>query len=316
MSATVSVVMPVRNGQDYVAEALDSLLAQTLADFELIVIDDGSTDRTPSILADYASKDARIVLLRTDGTGIVGALNLGLARAVGDYVARMDADDIALPARLAEQKAALDRQPHILVVGSAATRIDAAGRTVGTLSVPIAAADVEAALPKANPMLHPTVMMRRQAVEVVGGYRNALTHAEDYDLWLRLDHIGDLANLDAMLMKLRRHDGQISRAKRLDQRAASAMARLLDTMVRNGEAEPVDMSVDFHAALVRHLRYRLEDRRRILPSEAPDLAVMLRAASRANLLAPSETKTLCRRLVFQDGLRRNWALPFKLWLGR
>ena len=316
MAPNISVVMPVRNGQAYLRAALDSILTQSFGDFEFLIVDDGSNDDTPAILAAAAQSDRRIRVLRSTGSGIVAALNLGLASATGIYVARMDADDVSLPGRFAAQLAVLDAMPGLAAIGSAATEIDAGGKAGGHIGVPLSADDVRAALHHTNPIIHPTVMMRREAVERVGLYRNALTHAEDYDLWLRLSRIGDIVNLAEPLLNFRRHGDQISTTKRLDQRAATALARQLSERSEAGYAEPDDMSVTLHMALRRHLLDVLRDPRPLARGDGKDIAVMLRAASRAKLMSSGEMVKLGRRLGLEARLPKAWLLPFQLWLGR
>lgn len=310
MKTLVSVLMPVRNGQAFLREAADSILSQSLRDFEFVVVDDGSTDATPAILADLAAADRRVVPLRTGGTGIVPALNLGLSRSTGAFVARMDADDVALPSRLATQADILTRTRGLVALGSAATAIDAKGRTLEEIRVPTQPADVRAALARSNPVLHPTVMMRRHTAVEAGGYRAALTYAEDYDLWLRLARRGAIANLAAPLTRLRRHGGQISTQRRLEQRAATALARLLDA--GRGTAGG-DLSVSLHAALTRFLLEWGESRPRLAAGEAKDLAVMLRVANRARLLTRGEVRSLALGLVAAGA---GAGLPLKLLLRR
>jgi glycosyltransferase involved in cell wall biosynthesis len=138
------------------------------------------------MLAGFRARDRRVVVLKSPGHGIVDALNAGLAAAKGEFVARMDADDIALPGRLAAQVEAMRAEPTLLALGTAATEIDADGTRQGEIAVATGSAAIRERMQRENPLLHPTVTMRREAVLAVGGYRRALTHAEDYDLWLRL----------------------------------------------------------------------------------------------------------------------------------
>jgi glycosyltransferase involved in cell wall biosynthesis len=125
----VSIVMPVRDGERFLQSAIDSVLAQSFTDFELIVIDDGSSDSTLAILAEAARRDPRIVVVSKGSMGIVAALNLGLAMARSPLVARLDADDIALPGRLARQVETMQRDPVLGVLGGFAELIDESGRT-------------------------------------------------------------------------------------------------------------------------------------------------------------------------------------------
>jgi glycosyltransferase involved in cell wall biosynthesis len=123
----ISVLMPIRNGEKYLAEALDSVVAQTLPDFEFIIVDDGSTDSTPALLASYAGYDPRFKILTRDHVGPVEALNIGLAEARGTYIARMDGDDICLPQRFEKQANYLRDHPECVLVGSRVMLIDPEG---------------------------------------------------------------------------------------------------------------------------------------------------------------------------------------------
>jgi hypothetical protein len=204
----VSVVLPVYNAERFVGEAIDSILAQTLTDLELIVIDDGSTDATAAILADRAAQDPRIRLVTRENRGLTATLNEGVSIARAEYVAIMNADDVALAERLERQAAFLDAHPAVAAVGSQTRLILADGTAGPSVSLPQSPAEVRAFLPKASPLAHPAVMFRRAAVIAAGGYRPQIEPAEDYDLWLRLAERHDLANLPQVLLHYRVHGGQ------------------------------------------------------------------------------------------------------------
>jgi glycosyltransferase involved in cell wall biosynthesis len=195
MTPLVSILMPVRNEERYLPAALRSIAAQTLADWELVAVDDGSTDATPAILAEAAGRDPRIRVLRPAERGLVPALNAGLAACRGDLVARMDGDDIAHPRRLAEQSAFLAAEPQVGLVATVFRHFPRNGLRVGMLAYEAwqnALSTHEAVLADLfveSPFVHPSVMFRREAVLAVGGYRD-LGWAEDYDLWLRLAAAG------------------------------------------------------------------------------------------------------------------------------
>jgi glycosyltransferase involved in cell wall biosynthesis len=225
----LTVLLPVRDGEAYLDEAINSIRRQSFTDFELLVVDDGSGDRSAAIAARHAAEDPRVRLLDSPGDGLVAALNFGIAEAGADLVARMDADDIALPARFERQMARLAGEPDLLVLGTATTRIDAHGNRLGVAMPPLDPADVERVLERVNPIAHPTVIMRRRAVEAAGGYRPAYLRAEDYDLWLRLAERGRLANLAEPLLDYRiggRFRPQVFARQVLSEMAARAAARL------------------------------------------------------------------------------------------
>ncbi len=231
----VSVVLPVRNGGAYLAPAIDSILTQTFTDFELIVVDDGSTDGTAAMLASIS--DPRLIVVAGPAAGIVAALNTGLARARADLIARMDADDIALPGRFAAQVAYLDANPAVAALGSAVILIDADGRDLEPVGYPQSPEAIRALEPHVHFMAHPTVMMRAAAVRAVGGYRAQFVAAEDADLWLRLGDTHDLANLAEPLLRYRTHAGQFSAVKRAEGRRAVALAAFLASERRAGRGE-------------------------------------------------------------------------------
>jgi glycosyltransferase involved in cell wall biosynthesis len=207
MSApTISVLMPVFNAERYVAAAVESVLVQTLGDFEFIIIDDGSTDRSPAILAEFARRDSRIRLLRQANTGHSVAMNEGLRLCRGEFVARMDADDISRPERFQQQVTFLRAHPECVLVGCGLLRIDADGDPLCEELLPETHEPIEERLLAGQGAIcHPATMIRRQAMVRVGGYREAFHGAEDHDLWLRLGEIGRLANLPDVLFLSRIH---------------------------------------------------------------------------------------------------------------
>lgn len=191
----VSILMPIRDEERFLATALRSLTAQTFKDWELVAVDDGSTDDTPRILADAAGFDPRIRVITSEGQGLVPALNTGLAACRAPLVARMDGDDISHSVRLAEQVAFLAAHDTVGLVacsfrhfprqevGMGMVRYEQWQNQLVTHEAILADLFVE------SPFVHPSVMFRRQAVEAIGGYRD-MGWAEDYDLWLRLATAG------------------------------------------------------------------------------------------------------------------------------
>ncbi len=191
----VSVLMPVRNEARFLPATLDSLYRQTFTDWELVAVDDGSTDATPAILAKAMAKDRRVRVLTMPGQGLVPALNGGLAACRAPLLARMDGDDIAHPRRLELQTAYLDAHPDVGLLASRFRHFPRSGLRVGMLAYEtwqnsLACHDaVLRDLYVESPFVHPTVMLRRDALRAVGGYRDR-GWAEDYDLWLRLISAG------------------------------------------------------------------------------------------------------------------------------
>ena len=196
----VSVVMAVHNGARYVRLAIDSVLAQDLTDLELVIVDDGSSDETPAIIASYA--DARIVYVRNQtNLGQTRSLNVGLARARAEFVARIDADDVYLPGKLSRQYALMQSRSDVAICGTAAIKIDADGNAFGTYVPPTRSDDVRFVLCQRVPVCHVSVIMRRASILAVGGYDERYRYAADYALWSVLaQSVPRSVNLDERLM--------------------------------------------------------------------------------------------------------------------
>lgn len=228
----VSVVMPVRNGERFLREALDSTLAQTLPDFELIAVDDGSTDATPEILAEVAGRDPRLRVHRQEPGGLTVALNAGCALARAALVARMDADDVMLPDRLERQVQCLDRHSEVALLGGGIVLVDEAGREI----------DREPGRARLdflvrNELTHATVMMRADAFRALGGYR--LDQSEDYDLWLRFDERYGVATVAEPVIRYRLHPGQFSVTALERQALGFLCVREAAVTRRRGEPDPL-----------------------------------------------------------------------------
>jgi glycosyltransferase involved in cell wall biosynthesis len=203
-SPGISVLMPVYNAERYVGEAVKSILKQTYTDFEFIIINDGSTDRSLQILQHYAQQDNRIHLISRENCGLVKTLNEGLALAKSPLLARMDADDVAYPDRFILQKQFLDQNPNVVCLGGYFEIIDEAGRALTLLKVPLDDKTIQdLALKGHSAIVHPAAMLRLSAVTHAGGYREAFKAAEDLDLWLRLGEIGQLANIPSPVLHYR-----------------------------------------------------------------------------------------------------------------
>ncbi|MGO9605627.1 MAG: glycosyltransferase [Candidatus Binataceae bacterium] len=246
----VSVVMPTYNAEVFVDAAVASIRSQTFTDFELITVDDGSDDHTVEILLRHAADDRRVQVLRKPHRGICETLNDAIAVARGAYVARMDADDIALPYRLERQVAALLAQPSVAVVGSNYEIIDATGAKLGASDLPTDSAQIRATLERCNCIAHPTVLIRRDTFVAVGGYRRAFRQCEDYDLWVRLSARHELINLAEPLLRYRRHPGQLE-WRDVEQRALS-MLGVRASAQRRRDALP-DPAERFHQVTREYL---------------------------------------------------------------
>jgi glycosyltransferase involved in cell wall biosynthesis len=206
-SPLISVIMPVRDLRRYIGQAIDSVLGQTLGDFELLVVDDGSTDGTSEILAQFAKRDPRVRVLAGPAKGIARAMNLAVRESRGQLVARMDGDDVCLPARFEKQVNFLRENPQHVLVGSHCILIDPDGRAICQKpGMPDTHEQIDALLLEMKwPLVHPAVMIRAQALARVGGYNESYHTVEDHDLFLRLAEVGKLANLKDVLLLYRQH---------------------------------------------------------------------------------------------------------------
>jgi glycosyltransferase involved in cell wall biosynthesis len=224
----VSVVMPAYNARRYVVEAIDSVLVQTLADFEFLIVDDGSTDETSEILKAYAARDRRVRVITQSNSGVGAALNRGIEQARARYIARMDSDDVCLPQRFARQVQYLDTTPECVLVGSRVLIIDQDGLPLFEMeSVQTTHERIDELLMQARwSVVHPSIMMRADVVRKLGGYNNALVPVEDHDLFLRLAEVGRLANLAEVLLRYRKH--ATNSVKVLADRRVNALRRVMD----------------------------------------------------------------------------------------
>lgn len=204
----VSIVLPVRDGERYLREAIDSVLAQTFEDFELVVVDDGSTDRSPAIGQVVA--DPRVRLVSQEPLGLVEALRRGLAETTAPVVARMDADDVSLPTRLERQLAALSEE--VALVGCGFEAMDEQGRQIASWLLPPDDASLRRRLLLRNPFAHGSVLFRREAVDRAGGYRTDYGANEDYDLWRRVARVWRLAAVPEVLYRYREHPDAVTKS--------------------------------------------------------------------------------------------------------
>ena len=247
----VSVILPVYNAKNYLSESINSILIQTFTDFELIVIDDGSTDGSTALLQEFAARDSRIRLVCRHNKGLVETLNQALAIANGEFIARMDADDICEPDRFEKQVEFLNENPDVVCVGAQPMLIDGDGRKIMVMKMPLAHAEIDKShiSGHGHAMTHPLAMIRLQTLNAIGGYRIDYEHAEDIDLWLRLGEEGELANLPEVLLNYRQHFSSIGYIER-HQQLQSHWRAVDDAMVRRGllieSTEP--HKVDFPSA--------------------------------------------------------------------
>jgi hypothetical protein len=239
LSPLVSVVMVVCNVDRFLSESIESILGQTFREFEFIILDFGSTDKTATIASSYAAKDSRIRLHTIPHCGLAEARNAACVLAQGQYIAIMDADDIAIKDRLMLQVDFMEKHPEVGVLGGAFEWIDATGAPMLVVRHPLGNAEIQSGLLHGCPLKQPTVLIRREAFAAAGGYRAVFAQSEDFDLWLRIGERFELANLDQVVLKYRVHPNQIS-LRRLSEQALSHLAARASALSRrNGSPDPL-----------------------------------------------------------------------------
>ena len=248
----VSVVIPAYNAQRYLRESVESVLQQSFKDFECIVVDDGSTDRTPAIIDELAARDPRVRRLTIEHGGIVKGLNAGVEAARGQYIVRTDADDICLPNRFERQVRFLDDHPDCVLAGSKVTLVDPYNSTLWDVEVKANHEQIEAELLRGNgwAVIHPSTLLRRDAMLAVGGYRAEYEWVEDLDLFLRMGQIGRLANLQEPLLRYRQHFASVNRT-RLELQVERTRRAALEGYARRGQSPPADFQVKVGTSMTR-----------------------------------------------------------------
>lgn len=217
--------MPVYNGQRYIKETIDSVLNQTYENFEYIIVDDGSTDGTKDIIKSFS--DIRIRMIEINHGGIVKALNTGIENALGEYVVRIDADDVCMENRFKVLFDYMNKNTDVVICGSWATKIDEQGKPLGALSYPpISHKEIKKYAKIHNPFIHPSVILRKDAILKAGGYKN-FKHTEDYELWTRILSIGKGYNISEPLIKYRIHLNQITRKSNVYMKITGILVRIL-----------------------------------------------------------------------------------------
>lgn len=311
----LSCLMPAYNAERYIQAALDSVLSQTFVNFELIVVNDESTDGTRAILDEYARKDPRVRVFHEQHGGVVSSLNKGLAHCVGEYVARMDADDICAPERFAVQVKYLDEHPGCACVGGLYMDIDEAGTHRGIFRynrnrvTSFDSFPVRVAL-----TCHPLATFRRSILTSVGGYRSTFPHAEDYDLFLRIAEHGTVENPEQLLLYYRTHSSSVSWRNVEVQETEAAYAEL-SALLKHRRQANLKSAVDLEAARREidrlyptwitepYIRFRIWRR---LVNIAPERAALLKKDVILSALSPS------MRTIFS---RDYWGLRVRI-LGR
>jgi hypothetical protein len=280
----VSVVMAVYNGELYLREAVESILDQTYHHLEFIIVNDGSTDSSADILTDYERMDDRVHVCHQQNQGVSAALNRGCRLATGKYNARMDADDVSLPERLAKQVSYMEGHPDIGVLGGWTQSIDESGRLLKSWSMPTLPGVVGWSLLFGNCIAHSSVMIRSEVLERVGFYSSGTYYAVDYDLFARATAVTRIANLPEILVRRRIWDGSsfAQQHQNQEQTVLRGMFAMHSRLLGPGVSAQA-------VASLRLPRSHLEGLERIEP--AVDLVHRLYAAyTQQNLLSQEESR--------------------------
>jgi len=314
----VSVVMAVHNGERYLAEAVQSILGQSFRHFELLIVNDGSVDRTREILLSF--RDPRIRVFHNETRlGLPRSLNRGLRASRGEFVARQDADDLSEPIRFARQVSYLERNPHVALLGTWYAEIDAQGRDLGRRRLPCDDYALRWALLFYCPFVHSSVMFRRQeVVESAGLYSEDYPTSQDYEFWLRIAARFEVANVPQVLVRLRTHAWSLS--SREGRTAARGHRLRVERMAKLLDWEPVpgaDIDARFGALTALATGYVPRD----LQVPSPGAAVNDLLQLLARFIADSElhrsaaarlarqVRTACARALLVLGARQVVARP-------
>lgn len=240
-----SVIVPIYNAEKYLDEAIQSILNQSFGNFELLLLNDGSTDSTLDILHKYALKDKRCKVINNKNQGIVATLNHGLELAQNEIVFRMDADDVCLPKRFEQQMLYLNNNPSCVALGTQMQIIDPEGLPIREDHCFTEHHDIDQRniSGKGQDIFHPTVAYKKSIVIRLGGYRKDFEYAEDLDLFLRMAEVGKLSNLDECLLRYRQHSQSIG-YKRANLQRASAKKAIIDACKRRGCSTPKNFIYD------------------------------------------------------------------------
>jgi glycosyltransferase involved in cell wall biosynthesis len=222
----ISVIMSVYNGEKYLSLAVESILNQSYSDFEFIIINDGSTDTSLDILNKFKEKDKRIKIISRENKGLIYSLNEGINLAQGEYIVRMDADDISDSQRLEKQLKYI-KDNDLDICGSYADVINNLGEKVGEMKYPPLGNKIKFFILLHNTFIHPSVIFKKSIFEKAGGYKKSFKHIEDYELWTRLVFKYKAGNIPELLLKYRIHDGQITKKNNLKMRLKGVLVRIL-----------------------------------------------------------------------------------------
>jgi glycosyltransferase involved in cell wall biosynthesis len=294
----ITVLMPVYQAERFLEEAVESILAQSFEDFELLALDDGSTDASPRILEALAGRDARIRVRRTEHAGLVTQLNRGLAEARGEFVARMDADDVSHPERFERQLVYLEAHPDCVAVGTGTDEIDPEHRIIRTLDIRTDHAEIVARLIEGDgrALIHASALYRTHALRSIKGYRDEFEYAEEIDLHLRLAEFGRLANLSERLYEYRKNLASVCFTRGCELR------RKYDAAIRE-------------ALIRRGLDPKAAPERPPVTSKTSADAVWAIWANHALVAGHRDTARHYALKALCAAPWRHWKLPIRVWLG-
>lgn len=257
MTPLVSVLTSCYNSAEFLPEAIESILRQTFKDFEFILIDDGSSDNTLDIIRSYAEKDNRIVVISKKNTGMTDSLNTGIKVGRGKWIARLDADDIALPERIEKQLKNIKMYSDTVLFGTGCIEIDQFGKIIKQHCYPMGHKSLIRRFEKGgSPFPHSSVIYNSEAVRAIGGYRNRLAGSADLDLWLRMSYVGQIRCINELLIKLRRHPGSMSVGNKT-MLTLWYVAVLSYFLRKNGYPDPVEQNDKAYQTFFSWLENRL-----------------------------------------------------------
>jgi Glycosyl transferase family 2 len=237
----VSVVMVICNIERFLAEAIESILSQTFRDFEFIIVDFGSIDKSKDIAASYAARDKRIRFSEIPPCSYIEAKIAACSLPKGRYIAIQDADDVSLPHRLKAEVDFMEKHPEVGLLGGAVQRIDSDGKYLTIADdYPTEDQEIRVILRRWNTFWHPTVLILREAFVRVGGYRVPSSPSDDYDLWLRISELYQCANLKQVVLKYRIHPQQLSLRQRKQQILCVLAAQASASLRAAGNPDPLN----------------------------------------------------------------------------
>lgn len=242
----ISVIMPVFNHGEYLDESIESIIFQTYKNFEFIIVDDASTDQSSQILKEWMDKDSRIkVITNKENMGLTKSLNRALQIAEGEYIARQDGDDVSLPERFEKQIEFFQAHPEIKILGTFGYIIDKQGNILGKEILATSFQTIKKEFIKRNPLMHTSVMIKKEIIDKMGGYDETFKTSQDYELWARILRIAKGDNLPLFLVKKRYHINMISIKKDRDQ--------LINTIfIQKRELKRGEYPAFYYAYLIKH----------------------------------------------------------------